>query len=357
LNLPLFSLYLRRAMHPALLLVLVAVALVASRSGNAPETALLGAENPEQLARGMMRREMWFLLCAVLLPVQLHSAGQWTQRVRDGDGNWLSPRALSSWKIVLTSWFAIFCGSVAWLVAIAATGELAAGGGEASYRVVKEWPLLEHRTRGEENQLRWTTELGELPPGSRGRLSFGILGNYGDVEELVLRATPLDAGSRERATEAHVRPGRRGRIEVELPPGEGNLLFEFSAVGATAALLVESPRFLVSVPAPEWSGTTALLGRLALAAAAWLALALGLGAWISAPSSVLLVAIFWGGAWERGVGGGFLPGAELPRAFAAVAEGRVPASLPPGVWGGTLVCVAIGLILLRLGLRRLRCAT
>jgi len=56
-NLPLFLLWLRRAMPPALRVVLLAAAVLALRSGEAPESALLDAEDPAQLARGLFRHD------------------------------------------------------------------------------------------------------------------------------------------------------------------------------------------------------------------------------------------------------------------------------------------------------------
>ena len=394
LNLPLFHLYLRRAMHPVLGLVLLAAAGLVIRGAAAPATALLGAEDPEQLARGLLRHDLWFLLCAVLLPVQLLAAGRWASRVRSGEASWLLPRSLSGDRIVVTTWLALLAGGVAWLIAIGAAGELATGAAGDSQRLIGEWRLHDDRARSESETLRWEAELGELPAGSRGRLHLGILGDFRSVGELVLHAERIEGEPLSR--EGRTPPTRRGRIEVELPEGAGDLRFELEVihvsrpppsladlhlgaplfaqgrawpaafctqlalalaqhelehVAAPEPLILDGLRFEVSVPARERAGTAALLLQLALALAAWLALALGLGAWISAPSATLLIGVTWGGLWLEGIGGAFVPGAALPRVFAAVAEGRVPASLPAGVWGGTAVLVVVGLALAGAGLR------
>lgn len=349
MNLPLFLLWLRRAMPPALGVVLLAAAVIALRSGAPPKSALLEAEDPAQLARGLFRHDYWFLLCAVLLPVQVLTAGRWARRLREGEASWLLPRALPGRGIVATTWLALLAGGVAWLVAIGAVGELGAGGSAASQRVLGEWRLRDDRARSADHRLRWEAELGALPEGSRGRLHLGLLGDFGNVD--ALRLSVERDGDEPRVTEGSAKPSRRMRIDVALPPGSGPLRFELEVVGETEPVLLDGLRFELSTPAPERAGVAALLLHLSLVLAAWLALALGLGAWLSAPTAVFGLAVIWSVVWLEGVGGALLPGAALPEVFAALGEGRVPPPLPAGVGLGAAALVTLGLLLAGAGMR------
>jgi len=345
---PLFRLYLRRAMHPGLGLVLLVVAVILFRRTTLPEAVLLDAENPAQLARGMVRRDVWFALSAVLLPALLAGAARWAHRWRAREASWLATRRPSRSRIVVTCWAAMLCGGALWLVAIAALGELAAGGSDPSFRPRRSWPLESAGWRDGESLLCWEAELPGLPAGSRARLHVGLIGDHGAVEELVFTARREGgAGATRTGT---TRPGRRAHVEVELPEGDGLLTFELLARGADQPLLLEGAWMEVQVPAPERAGPWALALRLTLTLAAALALAMGLGAWVSAPTAVLLVGLCWAGVWLQGAFASIWPGADLPRAFSAVAEGRVPPELAPGSLAGAAALIGIGLLLLGAGL-------
>jgi hypothetical protein len=359
MNLPLFLLHLRRALHPGLWLLLAGTSLLVVLG--APQGAgdvLQSGIDSAVLARGLRRADLGFALLIVLLPTLLVGVARTFRRLDDGERHWLLSRPVSRACIALSSWAGGFAGGLLWLCAVGLGCELHAGGGAASWRAGDELELTEIRRDAGEGTLLWRSQSAQRPPGCLARLTTGLFGSYNEVEAIELGAraassvTPFATGRAE--------AGRKTVVEVELPPGGETLLFTLRARGARSQLDLNAPRLELFLPSPERAGTWQLLLRVALLLAGSLALALGLGAWLSPASSLLLLlggyALAWlesdslDGTWLAR----WLPGYDLPVTLALVAEGRGPATTPAEAWLGALALVLLGLAAQRAALGRWR---
>ena len=391
MDLPLFLLHLRRALHPALGLVLAGTALLVLVG--APQGAgevLSSGIDSAALARGLRRADLAFALLAVLTPVLLVGVARALKRVDDGERLWILSRPIPRHRVALSTWGGALAGGLLWLGAVGIAVELRAGGGAGSWRPAERLGLSSPE-RDAAGVLYWITETGPRPPGCAARLTTGLFGSYNQVEsfELSVRdgaatesgagelaGAPVAPGS-EAATEGptlsarrfasappfasgEAQPNRRTVVEVELPAGEGALLFALHARGARSQMQLNRPRLELYRPVHERAGIAGLLLEVALALAGALALALGLGAWLSPASCLLSIlggyVLVWletdalDGTWVAR----WLPGYELPRALALLAEGRVPRTLPTQAWLGALALVLIGLFMHRAALGRWR---
>jgi hypothetical protein len=368
MDLPLFLLHLRRALHPALGLVLAGVALVvlAGAPHGAREVLRAGIDS-EALTRGLRRADMLFALLCLLGPALLLTVARALRRVDDGERLWLLSRPIARHRIALSIWGGALAGALVWLSLVGIAVELRAGGGASSSQPAAELELGTPSRDGE-GVLYWSSETGRRPAGCAARLSMGLFGSYNEIEAFELAvhegaaAADYPAVFPTSAPDATgiAEPNRRTAVEVELPAGEGALLFSLRARGAVRSVQLERPLLELYLPADERAGTLGLLLEVALILAGTLALALGLGAWLSQASCLLGIlggyVLVWletdalDGTWVSR----WLPGYDLPGALALVAEGRVPRSLPPQAWLGALVMVLVGLLLQRAALGRWR---
>jgi|GEM_PF-2558014 len=353
----LFRLHLRRALPAPLTAAVLVVALLLWLSRRAADP-VRAAEAAAQLARGAWRAELCLALLALLAPILLAIAAGDLPRLARRERHWLLPRRLSRSAISLSSWGGTCAGALLWLALVGLACELGAGRAEASLREGHELVLAELEHFGPGKDLRWRSPCPDRPPGSVVQLSLGLFGDYGGVDHLEL-SSHVARGAEAFAT-ARAAPGLRAVLEVPLPPDGDAPWLEFRARGSVGSLALHDTRLLLLEPAPERSGSLRFLAQAALTLGAVLALALGLGAWLSPASALLLLLGGYGLAWlEADALAGswlarWLPGFELPRALGLLGQGRVPGGLPPESWGGAVLLVLLGLGLHRWALGRWR---
>jgi len=360
MNVHLFLLSLRRALHPGIGVALAAVAaLVLTGRGIAGETAQL--EGTALGARALLRSDLVFALLFVLVPAVLAGAARVFPRLAEGERFWLVPRRASKASIALSAFAGTWLGAVLWLAAIGGLCEVFAGGDAPSLQASVPLELQDRRAVGEEIRVRWTSSLPARPEGCVVRLAVGVYGSYNEIEAFEL-ATLTPAGDVHAVGSAA--PGRVLDVEVPVPAAGETVEFELFARGAQRAIVLNRPRLQLYVPRTERWSTWLVLGEVALMLGAALALALGCGPWLSVPSLLLFVlggyALLWLelDALGASTAGEFvlraLPGAQLPESFSEFAEGRSPQALAGSTWLGGLALIALGLAAFHRGLGRWR---
>lgn len=354
-------LYLRRALHPGLAAALIVLALVLAGADWGQGTALLGTEDPELLARGLARQGVWLGLAVIVAPAAVVGAARVVARWRAGEADWLAARARGPATAVASAWLGIAIGCALACLLVLAAAELAAGpGGDAALRAAGE--LAPRGTDGIERLpgvegVAWTVrDPGPAAPaGSVARLRVGMRvwsGPAADVRLTLERVGPGSSGAR---GEVARRLSRAGLLALELPPGPGDLRFVLARESDGAAIVVERAAAELFVPAGnELLAGLALLCHVWAALAAWTALALGLGAWMSPAGATVSVAGLQAALWLAPVAPRALPAVALPAAFARAGEGLVPAALGPAAGAATAAAVLVGLTLAVLGLRAWR---
>jgi hypothetical protein len=340
---PLARLELRRSLAPALLITLVVLAalLLASNRG----ASLTGLEPDPAVLRGQARLLLWSFSLLVLVPAAIGraaSSGTWHAR---REAPWLGPRAIGQAPVALATW----AGQLAALAILL-----------AFVWVAGEW--------GAAHADRWGSPGGDLPAGSRttleergrasavprGLLSPGdrtswVAADSASLDQFHLRASLVAGGDTDkngaRLSLVTRRPGAAAfamatetllTAEATLvwtaPPGGGSLEIVLTNEGP-ATLVIGGPGGLTHWrPTPtDRRGPRTLLLLWLLALAPALALAQGLGFWMSPASATLavlclgLVAVSSAGGAAPMMSWAPWPGADLARAMAIIGEGRSPA--------------------------------
>lgn len=360
MNVQLFLLSLRRALHPGTGVALAAVAaLVLTGRGITGDAARL--EGAALSARGLLRSDLSFALLFVLVPILLAGAARVFPRLAEGERYWLIPRSASKASIALSTFAGSWLGALLWLAAIGGLCESFAGGDASSLQASAPLELEDRRAVGEEIRVRWTSQLPARPEGCVVRLAVGVYGSYNEIEAFELAALTSEGDVYALGSAA---PGRVLEVEVPVPAAGERVEFELYARGAERSIVLNRPRLQLYVPRAERWSTWLVLGEVALMLGAALALALGCGPWLSVPSVLLFLlggyALLWLELDALGASafGEFvlrvLPGAQLPESFAQFAEGRSPQSLAGSTWLGGLALIALGLAAFHRGLGRWR---
>jgi len=150
------------------------------------------------------------------------------------------------------------------------------------------------------------------------------------------------------------RIGGRTSCEIELPPGAGPVVLRLERLGPGAGVALVGDVAATASAASERLASVAVALRCWLALCAWSALALGLGAWFSAPTAAAGTLAIAVATWMAESAPAWLPGRDLGAALVAVGEGLVPAWPTLPALGAAAACVVLGLGLGAAGLRRWR---
>jgi len=357
----LVRLALRRTLAPSVCAASAALlALLLSRDWAGPNALLEAAEagtSASLAARGLLREGVWTLLALTLLPLLVARAARTVPAWRAGEGEWLGSRAAGRGSILASTWIGTFAGGAILLLLAALAVELRAaaiGPGAPTLRRGASIPIPSTAWIGSGAPLEWTLADPRAPAGARARLELGFGMDAGSTAEVELRAAR--AGGREHASRARI--GSRGSIEVLLPEGPGDLRFELRCTRPGTRAYVASDEVEVWIPcAGDAAASAAILVRLLLAHAVLSALAIGLSAWISAPTAVLALLAAWCTAWLADRPPAWLPGADLFGALDVAGAGRVPAALDPLSFAAGAVLSAAGLLLAARGISSWRGST
>ena len=348
MNPELARLALRRHLPPGFVLSMLALAVLAAttRWGPPPDVLrdLLGEPDPARVERALARQGVWTTLLLALAPfVVLRSAG-FVATWRRGEADWIASSPTGRLPALLSVWIGGTAAALLGVLAAAGVAEVSAGGGppglEVAERVDPPGAVLLEPGREE-----WT--LGSRDAGQPGavlrvRLILVAGGPAADVRLTVARGEEIGETARRIASRAELR--------VPIPPGAGPARAVFELAEPETIVAIESAEVLR--PTASERLVSLRIGLCAgLALAAWLALALGLGAWVSPGSATLGVLAVAAAGWS-GLTAIPLPGSDLPALIQRAGEGVVPSGslLPPGLFpaaGAVLLGLGLGVLGLR----------
>jgi hypothetical protein len=326
-NAGLTRLALRRALAPGVVAAWILLGILLLSRDWAGENARLAAAaegaDSSGFARGLLREGAWTFLAIGLIPLLVLRAARIVSVWRAGELEWLASRGTSRGTVLVSTWIGTWAGGAALLALSCLAIEMRAGTADRSF------------------QRAGDASLASAPPGSRARVEIGLVSGAGSAAEVELRAR---RGSEERTSRVRVSSG--GAIEVEIPPGAGPVELALACTDSAASAVVASSPVEVWVPcASDRAAGAELLLRILVAFAGWSALALGLGAWMSAPIAAAAILAAWIPAWLAGSKPGWLPGADLWDAIRVAGTGRVPDAVDPRTFAVGAVLAAVGLAL------------
>lgn len=344
----------RRAVGPVFLVWCAGVAALLAGRDWAPPITGLGAASPDDvrsIAHGLARQGIWSGVALAIVPFLVLRAARTVGAWRTGEVDWLASRAAARETILVWTWVGSW---IAALLVLAATGILAetrAGPGIPSLRLAGTIGAQGSGWVEGRRALRWSASDPHAlaPPGSRVRFELALGSSAGPGAEVILEVRRGAPGqTSESSSRTAQRVGTRAAIEVDLPPGGGDLEFELTcADDRDRAFLMSKAGELWAPVGSDRAAGWALLTRAAVALAAWLALALGLGAWMQATSAALLVLALMLPAWLALEPSSIWPGGDFLQALAITGRGRVP----PAIDGRSLLAAAF-VAALGLGLAR-----
>lgn len=341
--LPLAALALRRS-RDALGWGAALFALWIAAGAKAPPGAALLSGDIAAARRAVARYEAWSLTLPWLAAWVVARGARLGRRPARGEAQWLLTRPIGRGRTACATWLGLALAACAWLALGAVAIELGAGGDGPALRasgVLSAGPL----ERLPDGGLRWAL-AGRARAGQLAALDLGVRFAAGGAPEVELELARPD-GARRRA---RARLARAGTLMVEVPPGEGPLVVTLRGMAGGARPLVVGRDFWLFDPeGRERDGTLALFARGVLWLAAAGALALGLAAWLSAPTAFTAVAALWIVAWLSAAPPRWLPATDLWAALAQVAEGRAPGPPPLVSLAGAALLVAAGGLLARAG--------
>lgn len=359
MNVELASLALRRALSPIVLAAWAILLVVALRfdwtGGSASLEATAGSADAGVLARGWTREGSWLVVVLAIVPLLVSRAARVIPTWRAGEGDWIGSRALGRPAIVASTLLGTWAGAAILLLASFAAIEVSAGHAIPSFRRAGSIALPAATWIESGTPLIVTLEDpgASLASGSRARVELAFGYGSGSASEVVLRASRADSNPRS----ASVHLASRGTVEVELPPGPGDLRLEIACprAGTRAFAISDELELWAPCASDRWAGAQILL-RLLAASLAWIGLTFGLAAWMSAPSAAFAVLAAWVAAWLGDATPTWLPGGDLWAALDTVGSGRVPAAADPSSHAVALAIAALGVALGVLGTRRWRAA-
>jgi len=301
------------------------------------------------------REGVWTVLILCLAPVLVRRAAATVGVWRSGEIDWLAKAPVARATVIVSAWLGTFAAALSVTGVIALAAELASPDAGACERRVGTTPAPANLVLDGTAPARWIVD--DRPTGevrARVYLAFVPIAVAADVE-FVAR----DLSTREERL-ARARIASRTTLEVAVPRGNGPVELELRRVGAGGIVLLAEQRvdWLVTSSSAR-AASLATAAHVALAFAAWLAIALGLGAWmgggIATASALALTLPGW--LAENGGLRSAWPAADLAETLDLVGRGVIP-DLPSGTAVlGSVLGTVVGLALALAGTRTWRSPT
>ena len=340
LNRALFLLYFRRSVPVGLVAFGVLLLGLVALFADPPQLSLIGTTDELGAARAFRMELMWTAAAVAFLSVIVLRASGIAQSWQTKELDWIACRPTSMTRTVASAWLGTVAGGLLaialTMVVIEGTAGRAGSSGPLAYGGRLEAQELE---RDENGTVRWQVADPNTPQGSLLRVDLTLGRGSGPSADVVFRAMR----SGEERTQG-ARLVASGRIELEVPPGDGAVTLELQRIGDGARVLFRDPSCELWIPVTSMHTAGRNFGlHAALALAAWLALAFGLGAWMSGPFTVMTMLSVWLGIWLADAPSVFVPGATLPAALEILRAGRAPGAIEASAVIGSSACILAGL--------------
>ncbi|MFT5285009.1 MAG: hypothetical protein ACI8TQ_001170 [Planctomycetota bacterium] len=315
----------------------------------------------ETVIRGLRRESAWSFMALLVLPACLFAAARAGERWRLRDRDWIGSRAVSKLAFAASTYLGISLGGALLAATIGLVVELSAGGDGTALRRVQSLPVpvMNLIESGEQARFR-IDESEEVNLAGRSiRLELRATPGAGPTAKVRLACRRSSADSQ---TEIEAIVSGRTSIGFELPSGVGGLDFTLTKVGAGCGVVALSGSLvLFESVASERVGSWTILVRVLLWMCAWIALALGLGSWMSAITATVLCLALQLPAWnsvnafdvaQATALSSYIPGADLVQSLKLLGDGLVPAHALPHSLLGLAIFVVVGLALAVAGQKR-----
>lgn len=313
-------------------------------------SALPGVE-PQALARlrrGLAREAAWTAALTVWIPALVFRAAATPARWRGGEWSWLGARAAGPSTALLSTWTGQLVGATALLVAVAGLVEWRVSDGASSWLFVGECGPGEVR-RIEPGARASRTIRIPGPPARQGhrlraRVAIGVGGGPTTLAELEV------SGGRAPARVTSQRIETRAWLEAAVPQGARDVELTLLNRGEGVLIWLDAGVQVFEPVRSESRGSLSIALLAATAVAALLAVALGLGVWMSPATAGLAALVPWWVTLAEGGAAHWLPGGGLLGALGLVAEGRCAPALEPLPLLGVGLSMLAGGVVARWGL-------
>lgn len=292
-------------------------------------------------AAGAVRETLWTACALFLVPWSALRCARQFARWRTGELDFLAPRAAPRAGLVA----AVCAGHVAACAVLVATVAFACEVGRSrtpTFRAAEAVPLPS--TGWITGRAPYAARLGdrEFAPGARLEVELVLGAGAGPATEVVL-ALAREGGAR---SEHRERLGARGRIEAEVPEGNGALVLSLALTDPEARVFLGAETARAWTPADDARAASVELAlRLLALAAAASAVALALSAWLApalATAGTLALALF-PAILDADVAA--FPARGLGDALEAAGRARVPGALEPAPIVAACALVALAIVL------------
>ena len=344
-SLPLALLSLRRVLPPAAVLILLLAGWAVARGRWDPPQALVPLlETGVGMggASALARQGVWTALLALAAPLLVFRSAAVVPAWRRGEVHWLAASPATRLELYASTWLGLALACLMAISIISLSAEAAAGRADAGWQRARALPVPDVVLAPLAARATFTLDPGT----SRGALLRVHVQRLSGAPGGEVRLS-LARGSASARASAMLAGATS--LTLPLPAGDGPLTATLECDGEAAVALDGAVEVLVPVGS-ERRASFVLALRASLALWVACALALGLGACVSAPSAAMLVLSTALLTWLRGTVLP-VPWADLPFALATVGEGIAPdwpGALP---WTATLLLVALGALFFTHGLR------
>lgn len=349
-----FLLTLRRTLDLPLVLWFATSAAFLLAQDWAPPNALLDVHGDptatESTAAGLTRQGLWGGLALAIGPLLVLRAATTIAHWRRGEIDLFASRAAGRAAWIVSTWIgqcaaATILLSLCGVLAAARAGStlLALEPAGSAGTIGADWITSE-----EPASSMLGTKAIDAPAGSRLQVELAPQGAPAIEAELCVRAGMA------RASCTNVRIATRAAIDVALARERGPLALEIRCLTPGARLRVLSRDIELWIPSASLAVDVRMAARLLLASFTWLALALGLGAWLSPSISALATLAVWIIALLGPRACTLLPGGDLLDALEVIGRGRAPAAVDAMSLLLALGLCMLGILLGTLGLSQSR---
>jgi hypothetical protein len=346
-NAQLLLLALRRTLTPAFVLTACIVLALATQLEWAAPSEWSGTASLR--AGAFARQGVWTIGALTLLPVLVHKAASTIPRWRTGEVDWLAKSPANRSGILLATWCGAALAAAVVVLMIAFAAELAARDTQAALRLVSRLPAPDGALIDDGARLAWSVDAPAARAGDRLHIGVVMIANVPAADVVVGVSRRASDGQVQRSeTRAHVVAACE--LDVAVPAGDGALEIELKRAAPGAIVALDGNGVAWLTPIESASAISCDIAAHAwLATIAWLALALGCGAWVSPLLALMTLAAIALASWI-GASTAFdawWPWGAMPDALDLCSRAVAPGMPAFPRFGGALACVALGLALAR----------